>query len=259
MLAWINLAVLVLTIGWNYASQALRVGGHTIGEISARYANSFTPASYAFSIWGLIFLGLLTHATYQLYLVYSARRSDSVVRQLGPWLVLANLGNAAWVWCWIQTFTALSVVVMCFIAICLWMAIVRLNMERWDAPLSTIAFVWWPIAIYSGWICVALIANLSAYLAKIGWLRGPRDLIWTLSMIAVAVSINLLMVYFRNLREFAAVGVWALVAIAVRHRQDVRSLQLAATAGALVLVTTIASHAWKNRKTLPLMPKRSDL
>ena len=47
--------------------------------------------------------------------------------------------------------------------------VIRLNMERWDAPFPIIAFVWWPICIYSGWIAVATIANATTVLYDAGW------------------------------------------------------------------------------------------
>ena len=38
-----------------------------------------------------------------------------------------------------------------------------------DPPLRTIASVWWPFCLYSGWITVALLANISAWLVKVQW------------------------------------------------------------------------------------------
>ena len=61
-LSIINLISVVLVIAVNYMSQTLRINDTTIGEISQRYSNLFTPASYAFAIWGLIFLGLMAYS-----------------------------------------------------------------------------------------------------------------------------------------------------------------------------------------------------
>src|SRR5690606_23994053 len=100
--------------------------------------------------------------------------------------------------------------------------ILKTNMERWDAPVKIIAFTWWPICLYSGWITVALIANVSAYLTKIGWDgMGLSEVTWTIILIAVTVAINLLMIARRNMREFALVGVWGLVALYVRHKDEI--------------------------------------
>lgn len=44
------------------------------------------------------------------------------------------------------------------------MIILRTDMELTDPPLRTIAFVWWPFCLYSGWITVALLTNIAAVL-----------------------------------------------------------------------------------------------
>jgi hypothetical protein len=71
-------------------------------------------------------------------------------------------------------------------------------------------------------------------------------------MVIGATLLNLLMIYYRNMREFAVVGVWALVAIAVRHWDKIPALQWTALAGALVLLTAVAVHGYRNRATSPL-------
>ena len=55
-LALLNLLSVILVIAVNYISQAIRINETTIGEVSNKYFNLFTPAGYAFAIWGLIFL-----------------------------------------------------------------------------------------------------------------------------------------------------------------------------------------------------------
>ena len=47
-------------------------------------------------------------------------------------------------------------------------------------------WVWWPISLYSGWIAVAAIANVAAYLSKIGWQALFSEVTWTVIMIVVA-------------------------------------------------------------------------
>ena len=80
------------------------------------------------------------------------RQDDAFVLQMGPWLIFANLANACWVWVWLNEHTGLSVLCMIAVLVSLIMVILRLNMERWDAPIRIIAWVWWPICLYSGWI-----------------------------------------------------------------------------------------------------------
>jgi hypothetical protein len=251
-----NLLVIVALIAWNYLANALGINGNTISSLSQEYANLFTPAGYAFSIWGLIYLGLLALGIYQVRVVFSEQHEDDFVGQMGPWLIIANLANAAWVWLWLSEHTGLTVILMIVILISLITVILRLNMERWDAPLSLIAWVWWPICLYSGWIAVATIANVAAYLSKIGWQFLFTEITWTVIMILLATGVNLFMIITRTMREFAVVGAWALVAIAVRHWDSILVLQWTALACAMVLLIAVTIHGYRNRATSPLAKLR---
>ncbi len=234
-----NLLIIIFLIPWNYYINTVGVNGNSVADLSAKYFNLFTPASYAFSIWGLIFMALLAHGIYQVKSVFSEEMPDDFVLGIGPLLLLANLGNACWVWFWLSEYTALSVVIMLVILICLLMIVARLNMERWDAPPEIRRWVWLPISLYSGWITVATIANISAYLAKVGWQPILSETMWTVVMILVATLVNFLMIRVRNMRVFVGVGVWALVAIAVRHWGSTPMLQWTALGCAILLMSVI--------------------
>lgn len=247
VLAVINLVIFLVLVAWNYYSNTGAINGQTIGEVSDKYYNLFTPAGYAFSIWGLIYLSLLAYSINMLYRAFSKTQQTDFIRESAPWLILANLSNIAWVWLWLNEYTLVSVVVMIGILTFLIVAIVRLRMEIWDAPLKTIALVWWPIDLYAGWIAVATAANFSAYLASIGFSLGLSDVTWTIILIAIVTMINLWMIAKRNMREFAMVAVWALVAIAVRHWDQLPSIQWAAIGASVLLLIATSLHAYKNR------------
>lgn len=125
-------------------------------------------------------------------------------------------------------------------------------MERWDAPMGIIAFSWWPICLYSGWITVATMANMALYLTQIGWKGGfLSEVQWTLALIVVATLINLVMIYKRSMREFAAVGVWALFANYMRHQGNLDILANTALACCSILLFAIVYHGYSNRKSNP--------
>lgn len=251
-LSAINLLSVVLVIAVNYVSQALRLNDTTIGEISQKYDNLFTPAGYAFAIWGLIFLGLLAYGIFQVRRAFFSEKESPFIEQTGYWFAAANVLNAAWVFAFLYDYTGVSVLIMLGILFSLIKIILKTNMERWDAPIEILAFVWWPICLYSGWIAVATIANISAYLTKIGWDGfGLGDQEWTIIMVIVATLLNAVMVWKRNMREFAAVGIWALVAIFVRHRNSIDVIAYVALACSIVLFVIVAIHGYQNRKTNP--------
>ena len=60
----LNVIFLVVTILMNYLSNTGIFNGETMASISAKYPSLFTPAGYAFSIWGLIYLGLFGFVLY---------------------------------------------------------------------------------------------------------------------------------------------------------------------------------------------------
>lgn len=251
--AVLNAVVIVAVIFWNYWSNTGAVDGNSVGDLSDEYANLFTPAGYAFSIWGLIFLSLIVLAAYQLKLAFSGGDHSETILQIGPWLIVASVGNATWLWVWLHEQTGLSVLVMLVILFSLLQIIVQLNMERWDAPPKVIAMVWWPISIYSGWIAVATIANISAWLAKIGWLELFTEIQWAIIMVSIAALLNLFMIYTRSMREFAMVAIWAFIAIAVRHWNVIPSLQWVCVCWAVVLGVAVFIHGYKNLRTNPFV------
>lgn len=252
--AVLNAVILAAVIFWNYWTSAKGVNGNTVSSLSTNYQNLFTPAGYAFSIWGVIYLALTAQAIFFIRRAFSPTKDSSFLSQIGPYLIMANILNSAWLWFWLMEHTGSSVIVMFMIMTCFIILILNLNMERWDAPAKIIFGVWWPIAIYSGWIAVATVANVSAYLAKIGWSGPFSELTWVIIMIGVATAINLFMIWSRNLREFALVGVWALVAIAMRHWDEYPVIKLAALIGSAVIFLAVSYHGFLNRKTNPLYP-----
>ncbi|MBU2948609.1 tryptophan-rich sensory protein [Zobellia uliginosa] len=251
-LALLNLLSVLFVIGINYISQMYRLNNTTIGEISGRYDNLFTPAPYAFSIWGIIFLGLLAYAIFQVKRAFFSTKKSEFIEQTGYWFIIANLLNSAWVLAFVFDYTGLSVLIMLGILIALIKIITNTHMEKWDAPIEIIALVWWPICLYSGWITVATIANISAYLTKLGWNGAPlSEVSWTIILIAIAAGINLAITWTRNMREFALVGVWALVAIFIRHKDDFKVVAYSALAAGVVLFVSSMAHAMRNRETNP--------
>lgn len=247
-----NVIAFVLMVMLNYLSNTGLISDKTIGEVSGKYQNLFTPAGYAFSIWGLIYFGLLAFVVYQARGLFKKAGSDEVVSQIGWWFVISCMANGFWIYLWLNDFIGLSVLAMVLLLFSLIKIILNTKMEMEDEPLQRIAFVWWPFSFYSGWITVALVANVSAYLAKINWDRlGLSELAWAIIMVCVAGAINLIITWTRNMREFALVGAWALVAIAVANWNGQDALVYTAIVVAAILLVSSGIHGYKNRATHP--------
>lgn len=239
----------------NYISNTGIINSTTIGEVSDSYKSLFTPAGYTFAIWGVIYFLLLGFVIYQGRSLWSKNvKDDEFVLKTGWWFVLSCLFNMAWIFAWIYQYTGLSCILILLLLVSLLKIVINNRMELDDEPIPVILFLWWPFVIYSGWVTVASIANMSSYLTKINWNGfGISDDAWTLILICVAVLINIFMVWKRNMREFAMVGAWALIGIGVANRNNYDSIAYTAFGGAVLLIVICAIHGFKNRKTNPFV------
>lgn len=252
LLSVANGVALVATIIMNYLSNTGVFNNKTVADISDSYQNYFTPAGYAFSIWGIIYLGLLAFVIYSGRGLFKKTTGDWPVLEIGWWFVISCVANSCWIVAWLYDYTGLSVLIMIVMLVCLVKIILNTRMELDDLPGKKIALVWWPFCIYSGWISVALIADVAAYLTKIQWNGfGISQITWTIVMIIVAGILNLFITWKRNMREFALVGVWALIAIAVSNKNGAQSIVYSAIIVAGILFISISVHAYKNRKLNP--------
>ncbi|NJY62417.1 tryptophan-rich sensory protein [Salinimicrobium sp. CDJ15-81-2] len=244
----LNLIAFLLVVIFNYFSNTGAINGETMGSVSADYQNLFTPARYAFSIWGLIYLALAAFVIFQL----ANSRGREEAGKIGWWFVISCALNIAWIFAWLNHFVGLSVLIMVLLLFSLIMIIFKTRMELDDAPLSIIAFVWWPFSFYSGWITVALIANTAAWLTSLDWNGfGISEVIWTLLMIGAALAINLIITWTRNMREFALVGAWGLVAVGIANKGEHQVIFLTAIIAAGILIISSGIHGFKNRETSP--------
>ena len=236
----------------NYASAAGVFFDTTQADMSAKYDTLFTPAGYAFSIWGLIYLLLLGFVIYQSRSLFVKVRDDAFVMRTGWWFILSCVANSLWCYLFAGDYILASTFVIFLMLFCLLKIVINNRMELDDKPFSVIAFLWWPFVIYSGWLTVACIANVTLYLTKIGWDGfGISAEMWTLIMISVATIINLIVTWKRNMREFALVGVWALIAIAAANAGSYETIKTVAYVAAGVLIISSMMHAFKNRTTNP--------
>ncbi|MEO7833961.1 MAG: hypothetical protein ABIR50_01480, partial [Ginsengibacter sp.] len=204
-------------------------------------------------IWGLIYIGLLAFVIYSGKGLFKKSENEWPVLEIGWWFVISCVANSFWVIAWLYDFIGLSVVLMIVLLFSLIKIILNTRMELDKLPLKKIAFVWWPFCLYSGWISVALIADVAAYLTKIKW-NGSyiSEIGWTLIMIFVAGILNIFMTWNRNMREFALVGVWALVAIAVSNWDGEKSIVYSSLIVALIIFISLCVHGYKNRESNPL-------
>src|SRR5690349_1220787 len=162
LLVMLNSASFILMLFINYASNTYAFSTVSVGDISHKYDTLFAPANYAFIIWSVIFLLILGFVIYQWVLLKSDPKH--YIRRTGFWFIVSNITNALWVYCWVHEWLGYSVVLILILLFSIIMLTVQLQLELNDEPVRTIFFVWWPIAVYLGWIMVATIACIASWL-----------------------------------------------------------------------------------------------
>lgn len=248
----LNGVALIATIIINYLSNTGIFDGNTMTTVSDKYHNYFTPAGYAFSIWGVIYLGLIAFVIYQARSLFNKVDDEWPVLEIGWWFIVSCVANCLWVIAWLYDYTGWSVIIMVILLVSLIKIILATRMELDDLPLKKIAFVWWPFCFYSGWITVALVADAAAWLTKVNWNGfGISEVAWAIIMIVIAGIINLFITWNRNMREFALVGAWALIAIAVANLNIQATIKITAIVVAAILLISSGIHSYKNRDTNP--------
>lgn len=248
----LNVLAFLVVVAVNYFANTGAIAGETMASVSNKYENLFTPAGYAFSIWGLIYLSLFAFVIFQARDLFSRKHRADAVSQIKWWFIISCMANIFWIFAWLNEYLLLSMVIMIALLFSLVKIILNTRMELDDEPLAVIAFVWWPFSFYSGWISVALIANVAAYLTSINWNGfGISEVTWTIIMILIAGAINFAITWTRNMREFALVGVWALVAIGVANWGKESAVVTAALLVAAILFVSSSIHGYKNRQTSP--------
>jgi benzodiazapine receptor len=229
----------VATVAVNGLANALLLNGQTTGEISDRFQVYFVPAGYVFSIWGLIYLGLVAFAIYQ---ALPAQRENPGLRRIGYLFVLSCVANIVWLFLWHYELFPLTVVAMLALLLLLITVYLRLDIGRAQVSAAEKWLAHIPFSIYLGWITVATIANVTSlldYLNWNGWGISPE--IWAVIMLAAGTVIASAVGLTRGDIAYLLVIIWAFVGIAVKHAATPVVATAAWVTAGIVLLMLVAS------------------
>lgn len=244
----LNIITFLITLAVNFLATNLPLNNLTTREISDSFDIFFVPAGYVFSIWGLIYLGLIGFLVYQ---TLRGNRESAWLGKIGPWFAISNLANAAWLVCFHYQQFGLAMVFMVVLLISLITIFVRLGIGQNKFTAGENWLVNVPFSLYLGWVSVATIANATQLLYAIGWDGfGITSQLWFVIMLAVAVGVSALMSFTRRNIPHALVLIWAFTGIAAKF-PNVSLVNTASWAAAgLVAVLLIAALVSKV-KTIP--------
>ncbi|MEM1093155.1 MAG: TspO/MBR family protein [Bacteroidota bacterium] len=248
------LLVVVAVIGiiaFNGLSNALPLGGNTIGELASRFDTYFTPAPYVFAIWGAIYLGLIAFAIVQ---VLPRHRDDAGIDAIRAPFLVSCLANVSWLTLWHYELFTWSVLAMLMLLGSLLVIYARLR----ERPRLAQGVYRWTVSmvfsVYLGWVTVATLANISAVLDYLGWDGSPlTPTVWAGLLCGVALLVGAFMLFRHADALFNVVLAWAFVGLAVKYEPMFWPVPAEAAAGGAVLLAVLALAVQRRRVAQPAL------
>ncbi|MEX2515119.1 MAG: hypothetical protein WD335_03250 [Candidatus Paceibacterota bacterium] len=243
----------ILSVIWAITANAIVSTSYGLPDIrlvSERSETLLNPATYAFSIWTLIYLGIFILALYQARDFFSPDKHNTLPWQLSGWFMLANILNGLWTYIFISGYIALSVIIISTLLFSLMVLLWRLRIAIYDAAITTISMVWWPLLLYTGWVLVATVVNTASLLAAWGFILSAP--LAATVIIALGISLSIFLEK-RNVRLLVLGSVWGIAAVAVAQYGVTPTVWITAAGVSFLLLIHVCIHAYRKRATNPLV------
>lgn len=229
-----SIAAFILVIVVNYLSNALPLNGFTQKDLSDKYTSLFTPAGFTFSIWGVIYLSL---ATFLIYQALPAQRNSPRLSGVSKFFIASCFLNIAWLFAWHFEFVAISLLLMVLLLATLVVIYLGMKTDITESTWQEHLFLYLPFSLYTAWITVATIANLSALQNAMGWDNALISATnWTLLKLAIVGVISAIVILRKGDFIYGLVIAWA--AFGIMSKQ-VDTPVIAGAAMALVIFAVL--------------------
>lgn len=149
-----SILVIVATLGviaFNWMAAVGRINNVTPELISAKYPTPITPAGYAFSIWGLIYLGLVVFCIYQ-----ALPKNAEKFRSIRTVYIASCVLNCGWIYFWHHDMILVCVGMIALLLVTLLFINLRVTETASYADYWAVSA---PFSIYFGWVTAATIVN----------------------------------------------------------------------------------------------------
>ncbi len=213
MKEWLFKSVIVLfylgMLFFNFLANSLPLNNRNTGQISDDYPSFFTPSGFTFFIWGIIYvlLGVVV-------VKMAISSNDTFLEEYSILFIMLFLitciTNIAWLFCWHYDKILLSTIIM--IVFLAGLSIITFYIKDLNY-LTRVAF-----SIYTGWVSIALIANITILLVKTNIpLFQNNETLWYVIMMIVGVVLGLLILLLTRNVFYIMVFVWAYFGIFMKH------------------------------------------
>ena len=215
------------------------------GALSAT-STLVAPSGSAFSIWTVIYVGFIAYAVWQFF---AGQRQEALRLPIAVSMLL----NAAWILSIQAGLLWLSVVTIFALLAVLVRVFVLTQRTRPESTLDAVVTDG-TMGLYLGWVCVATIANVTAWLVDLGYSTGAT--FWAVAVVVVAALVGVgLATYSRGAIAPGLAVVWGLMWIAqgrLAGELDNATVGWTAAAAALVVgvFTAVVRSPQRQRTTV---------
>lgn len=239
-----SILLLVATIGtivFNGLAAGGWVNGVTPEVISDKYPTVLTPAGYAFSIWSLIYVGLIAFSIYQLL-----PRNLVRFRSVRSLYVITCVLNCSWIYFWHHDQIAFCLGLI--FALLVTLIAINFQFSRSGDHRGAV-FTKAVFGIYAGWVTAATLVNFAILLKAQG--VELSSVAWSVLGVAAILLAGAMSVLVRfKLRNFLyplAVA-WAATAIAVKQSGNT-AIVVAASVCVIVSLVMAISFVMDKKET----------
>ena len=208
--AIINFIVLIITLIINGMGAVGYINNTTQKEVSDRFVTLITPSPKTFSIWSVIYTLLIISLIVMIIKSKDDEYYKEAVHKISNLFRLSSLFNILWIISFSYIQLEISVVFILGLLISLLLLLEKLltlnGEKRFLLPIT--------FGMYSGWIFIATMVNISATLVKWDWNGfGIADNIWAMIILSLSVLMVLFVIYKNKNAVFSLPIAWAYLGI----------------------------------------------
>jgi translocator protein len=226
-------AATVGVIIFNFLAATGRLNGVDTGAISDKYPTPITPAGYAFSIWTLIYIGLIAFSIWQLIPSNRARFAN-----IRSFYILSCALNCGWLYMWHSDQIAVCSLLLLILAISLFF--INLYLKRTEG-LGDYWFVKAPFGIYFGWVTAAALVNFA--ILMVYWQVSMSETAWMILSVVLILLAAAFGIFFRirfNSYLYPLAIAWAVAAIGVGQSGNTAVVVASAIALVACLIASLS-------------------
>jgi len=198
-------------------------------------------AGYAFSIWGVIYLGLLAYAAWQ---ALPGTKGSAILDAVAWPSVIAMGGCAAWLFAAALDAKLATVAIITVSAAAMILGVIRAADRRGSGQRG--AWVLWPLGLLAGWLTIASAINALTVLTAFGVITAQTRETWALGGVGLVAVVGAGLVWRIRHLVYGLPIAWGLTAVWVAERSVKPTVAMAAL-GAAILMLAAALAAGRRR------------